>query len=240
MHKRTPVKDEQTIINSELFESQFVHTVYNCIADHFDKTRQIPWSQVTDFLNNSNYLKLSSNTKLLDAGCGNGKYIKYLTEILKFDGTILGVDNSENLLNIAKNNTKSYQNIQFMLGNLLNLKLESDYFDTIISIAVLHHFSTKNRRQKALDELVRCLKPGGWIFCTVWGNANDNTDSTNSDYFIPWHNNQNKNDIVYQRYYHLFNNNELLNLALENKLLSVKSCYYSNNNLYLLAQKLLR
>jgi SAM-dependent methyltransferase len=41
--------------------------------------------------------------------------------------------------------------------------LRSNIFDYVISIGVLHHLSTQKRRAKAIQELVRILKPGGRI-----------------------------------------------------------------------------
>ncbi len=37
-----------------------------------------------------------------------------------------------------------------------------------MSVAVLHHLSTIERRQKAISELIRVTKPGGKIFIEVW------------------------------------------------------------------------
>jgi ubiquinone/menaquinone biosynthesis C-methylase UbiE len=42
----------------------------------------------------------------------------------------------------------------------LRLPYRSDAFDVVLSIAVLHHLSTKERRLQALSELLRITKPG--------------------------------------------------------------------------------
>ena len=41
-------------------------------------------------------------------------------------------------------------------------------FDAVLSIGVIHHFSTHKRRTKAIQELARILKPGGRIMIYVW------------------------------------------------------------------------
>ena len=38
----------------------------------------------------------------------------------------------------------------------------------MISIAVIHHFSTPERRKEAIAELLRIVKPGGKVLIFVW------------------------------------------------------------------------
>ena len=48
------------------------------------------------------------------------------------------------------------------------MPFENNYFDTIFSIAVFHHFPSKEYAKKISAELYRVLKPGGKIVITVW------------------------------------------------------------------------
>lgn len=41
-------------------------------------------------------------------------------------------------------------------------------FDAAISIAVLHHVSSLERRRLAVEDVVRMIKPGGRALITVW------------------------------------------------------------------------
>jgi alkylated DNA repair protein alkB family protein 8 len=43
----------------------------------------------------------------------------------------------------------------------------------VISIAVIHHFATEERRIRALQELWRILKPGGTLLVFVWAKEKD-------------------------------------------------------------------
>lgn len=47
----------------------------------------------------------------------------------------------------------------------MSFNIEKDY---VISVAVIHHFSTEERRLEAINELVRITKPGGTILIYVW------------------------------------------------------------------------
>ena len=54
---------------------------------------------------------------------------------------------------------KNYKNSNFKRSNL---------FDAVISIGVIHHFSTVKRRVRAIQELCRILTPGGKLMIYVW------------------------------------------------------------------------
>ncbi|KHG17683.1 Alkylated DNA repair alkB [Gossypium arboreum] len=103
-------------------EKKYVHHVYDAIAPHFSSTRFAKWPKVAAFLES-----LPTGSLILDAGCGNGKYL-----------------------------------------DAVNLPYRTNFGDAAISIAVLHHLSTENRRKKAIEELVRVVKKGGLVLITVW------------------------------------------------------------------------
>ena len=56
----------------------------------------------------------------------------------------------------------------------------SNSFDACISIAVIHHLSTIERRANAIRELLRIVKPGGLVLVYVWAMEQDK-DITSSD-----------------------------------------------------------
>ena len=46
--------------------------------------------------------------------------------------------------------------------------MRSDSVDSVISIAVVHHFSTESLRVQALSEMLSILKVGGRVLVLVW------------------------------------------------------------------------
>jgi alkylated DNA repair protein alkB family protein 8 len=52
--------------------------------------------------------------------------------------------------------------------------VRSEIFDSVISIAVIHHFSTKTLRIAALTEIHRILKVGGRALIYVWAYEQEN------------------------------------------------------------------
>ena len=75
----------------------------------------------------------------------------------------IGVDRCANLANAARN-----RNNQVTLSDNLNLPFRDSSFDACLSVAVIHHFGTTERRVSALRELARILRIGGKLMITVW------------------------------------------------------------------------
>ncbi|XP_077467622.1 tRNA (carboxymethyluridine(34)-5-O)-methyltransferase alkbh8 isoform X2 [Stigmatopora argus] len=134
-------------------EVEYVHRVYDAIAPHFSSTRHSPWPQVCHFLS-----LLSPGNVLADVGCGNGKYLGVNPAVIS-----VGCDRSSALIQICTN-----RGFQAFVADALHVPLRTASCDACISIAVIHHFSTTERRLAAVKELVRLLKPGGHALIYVW------------------------------------------------------------------------
>ncbi len=104
-----------------------------------------------------------SNQRVLDAGCGGGRY----TVAWRLLGAkeAVGVDISP--LNLATARQRIAQSkisgVAFEPGNVLKLPFPDDSFDVVFSNGVLHH--TVDWRA-GVAECVRALKPGGggWLY----------------------------------------------------------------------------
>lgn len=109
-----------------------------------------------DILNNN--LKKKNNLKILDAGCGTGRNIEYLSKY----GTVYGVDFSEDALDFCKK--KGLNN--FNLGKIEDLPYKDNYFDLVTCFGVLYHQGIKDDL-KAVKELSRVCKPRGYVLITT-------------------------------------------------------------------------
>lgn len=134
-------------------EKRYVHRVYDAIAPHFSATRFAKWPKVAAFLNS-----LTADSVVLDAGCGNGKYLGFNPNCF-----FIGCDISPPLIDICAG-----RGHEVLVADAVNLPYRSDFGDAAISIAVLHHLSTESRRRKAIEELVRVVRKGGLVLITVW------------------------------------------------------------------------
>lgn len=73
-----------------------------------------------------------------------------------------------------------------MVCDNLNLPFRDQGFDAIISIGVIHHFSTKERRIRAIKEMARVLAPGGQLMIYVWAMEQKNRRFEKQDVLVPW------------------------------------------------------
>ena len=136
-------------------EKQHVYEVYEKIAPHFSNTRYKPWPEIVANLNS-----LPSGSLVADVGCGNGKYLGVNKQL-----HMIGTDRSFNLIGCAKERDQSFQTF---VADSLQLPLRSNAFDAVISIAVVHHFSSSSLRVQALSEMHRILRVGGSVLVYVW------------------------------------------------------------------------
>ncbi|XP_074280363.1 tRNA (carboxymethyluridine(34)-5-O)-methyltransferase [Silene latifolia] len=134
-------------------EKTYVHRVYDAIAPHFSATRFAKWPKVAAFLDS-----LPRGSLVLDAGCGNGKYLGFNPECF-----FIGCDISYPLVNICTD-----RGHEALVADAVNMPYRDGFGDAAISIAVLHHLSTPSRRIKAIEELVRVVRKGGLVLITVW------------------------------------------------------------------------
>ncbi|XP_071951542.1 tRNA (carboxymethyluridine(34)-5-O)-methyltransferase alkbh8-like [Antedon mediterranea] len=150
---KTPVKLPSTEHEAATLEASHVHDVYDNIASHFSETRYKAWPPVVDFLQG-----IPFGSIVLDIGCGNGKYLGINSNLYKF-----GCDRSRNLVSVCRERSH-----QAFVCDSLSLPVRGNSLDVCICIAVLHHFTTAERRLHGLKEIVRVLRPGGKALVTVW------------------------------------------------------------------------
>jgi ubiquinone/menaquinone biosynthesis C-methylase UbiE len=102
---------------------------------------------------------LQPGMKLLDCGCGPGTITLGFAEIIA-PGTVTGTDIGSSQISIAHENAlkQGISNVDFVEGNIYNLPFLDNSFDAAFSHAVLEHLQEPT---KALQELLRVLKPGG-------------------------------------------------------------------------------
>ena len=132
---------------------------YDLIASKFSDTRKRFWSEL-EFI--KKYVK--DGDRVLDFGCGNGRLLKIMQD-RKIE--YFGLDVSENLLAEGR---KKYGDVVFSKIDPCQktIPLEDNFFNTVYSIAVFHHFPSRKYREDVAKELFRVTKQDGHIVVTVW------------------------------------------------------------------------
>lgn len=76
--------------------------------------------------------------------------------------------------------------VQVALCDNLELPFRDNSFDAVLSLAVVHHFATTERRVGAIKELARILRIGGRVIITVWALEQKQRRFESQDVLIPW------------------------------------------------------
>lgn len=222
---------------------------YDGFAQEFARTRNYLWTEIVALVVDN----FKAGDRVLDIGCGNGRFSSVFKE---GNAEYVGVDDSRNLIEIAKNN---FPHVEFAVADALALPFKDGAFDLALSVAVLHHIPSNYYRNVFFKEAGRVLKPGGGLIATVWdlrpfsmvknkqwkrlksfarsqmriAAGGEKLDF--GDFYIPWKN-------KYQRYVHSFAISEIKKLAAANGFIILKSGVASvgakEANLYIVAKKL--
>ena len=110
--------------------------------------------------------RYSEGQKILDAGCAEGRNLKWFY-LSNFD--IYGIDTSNDRLETAK---QQYHKIaqNFTTGSIENLPYEKATFHHVLCSAVLHFAHSEKHFFTMFTELIRVLKPKGTLFIRVASN----------------------------------------------------------------------
>ncbi|KAG0287329.1 tRNA methyltransferase, has a role in tRNA modification [Linnemannia gamsii] len=174
LHIPSAFQADQPDLTPEEKEQQYVHSVYQAIAPHFSATRYKPWPVVEEFLNT-----MPAGYVGADVGCGNGKYIGVNDKLF-----MVGSDRSSNLISIC-----GERGHEAMVCDGLALPYRPQFFDFAISIAVIHHFISPERRVAAIEEILRIVRVGGRVLIFVWAleqTGKRDFDKETQDVFVPW------------------------------------------------------
>lgn len=184
-------------------EQQFVVEPYIQIAEHFSVTRAYLWNCVKRVIKD-----LTPGSLVIEVGSGNGKNLRAISE--RKDIIAIGCD-------IIPEFTRYTQSpsVDSILATNLNIPFRTMCADFVLSIAVVHHFDSEERRRWALEQLLQLVKPGGKMMVLVWA-LEQPTESrrkfTEGDNLVSWSNCA-KTEVTH-RFYHVFKEGELIQLLV--------------------------
>ena len=123
----------------------------------------VVWAGLLDTLN------LRGDERLLDMGCGRGAVLLMAAQHLTTGRAVgldlwRGVDQSGNSPEATRRNAAAEgvaDRVDLHTGDMTALPFEDDSFDVVVSSLAIHNISGRAGRDKAIDEAVRVLRPGG-------------------------------------------------------------------------------
>jgi arsenite methyltransferase len=98
--------------------------------------------------------------EILDVGCGTGINVLALSKLVGAAGKIIGIDNSEAMLAVARSRAAS-PNIEYQLKAIEQMDFPPDSFDGVVCTQVLGYVADPVR---AIREMLRVVKPEGRVF----------------------------------------------------------------------------
>jgi SAM-dependent methyltransferase len=192
-------------------ERNNVVDVYSKIHSDFSRTRYKPWPNVVNFIN-----LFPEGSKMLEIGCGNGKNLQIRPNDIK------GVDIVSEFVEECKSD-----GLDVIQADATKLPFDNNTFDATLSVAVLHHLSTIQRRLNAISEMLRVTKSGGKLLIEVWS-IEDNDKADGPDTMVPWK--CRIDDITYKRYYHFFQHDEIYDIINSIEGVTIETIFWEKYN----------
>ena len=138
------------------------HEFYSTVAEEFDRSRARPWAGWQPLL--PHLAMLPPEPRMLDVGCGNGRFGRYLQQHL---GTIqyTGVDYSPEMLQMAG---ERLPDAQLLSRDLVNEAPPAGPFDLVVCFGFLHHIPGAAQRLELVRALAQAIAPGGLLTFVTW------------------------------------------------------------------------
>ncbi len=166
-------------------------TVWERIADSFDRSRSRTWRHVEEFLE-----QLTPGSRVLDLMCGNGRHTGVATRL---GHRVVSLDWSRGL--VSRTHERYGTGV---VADATQLPFQDEAFDAVIYVAGWHGIPTEQGREDSLRELHRVLRSGGDAQITNWSRdaprfQRDGEPGQAVDVIIPWRSDGHDE----QRTYHL-------------------------------------
>jgi SAM-dependent methyltransferase len=162
--------DEQTIRSLNAINQSF----YSANAAAFDQSRSAPWpgwrglpARIRQITRDP----AAAELRVLDVGCGNGRFGDFLAEQLGSEGIhYCGIDSSSPLIARAKERALPFAGVEFLQLDFIEAGsgLPKGPFALIALFGVLHHVPSHFHRRALLRSLGERLQPGGILALTTW------------------------------------------------------------------------
>ena len=141
-------------------------TTYNAAADVYDDPANSFWERFGS--RTVARLQLAPGSNILDVCCGSGASAIPAAAAVGDNGSVIGVDLAENLLQLARTKAaaRGLSNITFRHDDLLSIDLTPEGFDAVICVFGIFFIPDM---PSAMRKLWGYVKPGGRLAITTWG-----------------------------------------------------------------------
>jgi ubiquinone/menaquinone biosynthesis C-methylase UbiE len=213
----SPSMKEQTFFDDEKHIKQELQQFYNQEAKKYAETRKKFWKDVEYLLEAMKGFE-GKKIRILEFGCGSGRFASYLSEHYQGEFEYLGVDISQKLINVTQ---KEHPHLAFICADISSFIVtqEQEHFDIIVGTSSFQHIPSYKERLFLMKYFYGVLNYDGLLmminrsfsqrfFKKYWKSVFSSLRrwllsfgrKSWRDMMIPW---TNKGNTSY-RYYHLF------------------------------------
>ena len=129
---------------------------FNTCADTWDNIRNTNPQVLERLMELAN---IPCGSTVLDVGSGTGVLLPYLYAAVGTGGEITAVDFSEKMLAKAQEKFANLGNINFRVGDILEMELPTENYDVVICLNFFPHLHT--RKDEFIHKMKSSLKNGG-------------------------------------------------------------------------------
>ncbi len=108
-------------------------------------------------------MDIDGKAEVLDLGCGTGIAARAIAQRVGFEGSVLGIDLSDHLVQAARRlaaDERLSERVRFETGDSHTLELAPGSFDAVVAHTLFSHLDDP---AKVLAEMRRVLRPGGAV-----------------------------------------------------------------------------
>jgi ubiquinone/menaquinone biosynthesis C-methylase UbiE len=108
-------------------------------------------------------IQIPPDARVLDVGCGSGWASRLMAQKAS-KGRVVGIDISDEMVNVARDSSTSFSNIEYRVASAQKLPFANGEFSHAFSMESLYYYEDM---LSALKEIARVLEPGGSFVSVV-------------------------------------------------------------------------
>ncbi len=157
--------------NTRQYLEQVNRRFYDRHGAAFASRRTRPWPGWAPLIESLRSDGLSSTARILDVGCGHGRFFSCLQEH-QLTPEYVGVDQSLALLRLAANRSPAASDVirsaHWVCADAASSLPIRRGFDLVVAFGLLHHIPSSRARVQLIQRLQSVVNPGGWLVLTFW------------------------------------------------------------------------